>query len=79
MPAIFAVEPTDLSAFRIAGQPAGALMYTMSGLDEIACAAADEKSAAFGATGIVLTSTPSDLYTFAMTPRPVNLPCESSV
>ena len=51
----------------------------MSGSLSIAAAATDEKSAAFGATGTVLTSTPAVLSAGAITPRPVNLPCVSSV
>src|SRR3954453_7625597 len=50
-----------------------------SGEDPIASAATDERSDADGETGTVLTSMPSFLATLAITPRPVYLPCESSV
>ena len=51
----------------------------MSGWLSIAAAATDVKSAAFGATGTVLTSTPDFLSAGSITPRPVALPCVSSV
>ena len=51
----------------------------MSGWFSIADAATEEKSAALGASGTVLTSTPWAFSTPAITARPVNLPWVSSV
>ncbi|MCW2985604.1 MAG: hypothetical protein JWR63_3174 [Conexibacter sp.] len=79
IPRIFAVLPTALSAFSSAGHALGELTYTTSGELAIAAAATEERSAALGATGIALTSVPAALNAGAITPRPVALPCESSV